>query len=271
MQNQNRNNMRIILASALLFLIACNSADKKEGLKVEGAYKMLSQNFKTDKTDTTDNSLQQIKIFTGDHMMYANVNSPDSVSSFGVGSYDVKGDTLMEHVIYSANASTNSDTAHTYTLFIEKTAKGYKQIIPDIGGMNDSLHSKLTEDYENAGTETKTPIDGVWKLTKAITIKGKDTSVQKVTAYKAYYAGNVIFGHSFTDSLNKNHTGIGFGKFEMSGNNKAKEMMKSSTYYEVRGKDFDLDISLNGEDEFTQTITEKDGTKGVETYQRLKK
>ena len=264
--------MRIILGSALLFLIACNSADKKEDLKVEGAYKMLSQNLKNDKTDTTDNSLQQIKIFTGDHMMYANVNSPDSAGSFGVGSYTINGDTsITEHVIYSASASTKDDTARTYNLIIEKTAKGYKQVIPDISGMNDSLHYKLTEEYENAGTDTKTPLDGVWKLTKAIVIKGKDTAVQKITQYKAYYAGNVIFGHSYTDSLNKNHTGVGFGKFEMNGNSKAKEFMKTSTYHEVRGKDFDLDISMNGEDEFTQVITEKDGTKGVETYQRLKK
>ena len=263
--------MRFILASALLFLIACNNVDKKEGVKLEGAYKMLSQNLKSDKTDTTDNSLQQLKIFTGDHMMYANVNSPDSVSAFGVGSYDIVGDTIMEHVIYTASASTKDDTAHTYNLFIEKTDKGYKQVIADIVGMNDSVHYKLTEEYENAGTDTKTPLDGVWKLTKAIVIKGKDTTVQKLTQYKAYYAGNIIFGHSYTDSLNKNHTGVGFGKFEMTGDNKAKEFMKTSTYNDVRGKDFDLDISLNGPDEFTQTIMEKDGTKGVETYQRLRK
>ncbi|MFI5131231.1 MAG: hypothetical protein ACHQFX_14610 [Chitinophagales bacterium] len=260
--------MRIILSSALLFLIACNSADKKEGTKIEGAYKMLSQNFKNGQTDTTDNSLRQIKIFTGDHMMYANVNSPDSVSSFGVGSYTISGDTITEHVIFSASAATKDDTARTYNLLIEKTAKGYKQVISD---MNDSLHSKLTEDYENAGTETKTPLDGLWKLTRAIAISGNDTTVQKVTAYKAYYAGHIIFGHSYTDSLNKNHTGVGFGKFEMNGNNKAKELMETSTYSQVRGQNFDLDIALNGDDEFTQTIIEKDGTKGVETYQRVKK
>ena len=264
--------MKLILASALFFLIACNSADKKEDLKVEGAYHMLSQNLKSDKTDTTDNSLQQIKIFTGDQMMYANVNSPDSVSSFGVGSYTINGDTsITEHVIYSASAAAKDDTARTYNLIIEKTAKGYKQIIPDISGMNDSLHYKLTEEYENAGTETKTPLDGVWKLTKALVIKGKDTTIQKITQYKAYYAGHVIFGHSYTDSLNKNHTGVGFGKFEMSGDNKAKETMMTSTYYQVRGNNFDLDITLNGADEFTQTIKEMDGTTGVETYQRIKK
>jgi hypothetical protein len=71
--------------------------------------------------------------------------------------------------------------------------------------------------------------------------------------------------------LHKTHTGIGFGKFEMSGNNKAKESMLSSNYYQVRGQGFDLGIDIKGTDEFTQTITEKDGTIGIETYQRVKK
>jgi hypothetical protein len=263
--------MRIILASALFFLVACNSNDKKEGVKVAGAYKMLSQNVKTDKTDTSYNSILQMKIFTDDHMMYANVNPADSASSFGVGNYTASGDTVTENVVYTSSGNSKDDTVRSYKLAIAKTDKGYKQIIPDIGGMNDSLHTKLTEEYENAGTEAKTPLDGVWKLTKALYIKGKDSAVQKVTQYKAYYAGSVIWGNTYTDSANKIYTGIGFGKFEMSGNNKVKESMVASTYSDVRGQNFDLDIVMNGDDEFTQTITNKDGSKAVETYQRLKK
>jgi major membrane immunogen (membrane-anchored lipoprotein) len=263
--------MRIILASALVLLVACNNSGKKEAIKVAGVYKMLSQNFKNDKMDTNYNSILQLKIFTDDQIMYANVNPADSASSFGVGYYTASGDTVTENVIYTSSGDSKNDTMRTFKLAIEKTDKGYKQIIPDIGGPNDSLHTKLTEEYENAGTETKTPLDGVWKLTRALTIKGKDTTVQKITQYKVYYSGHVIFGHSYADSLNKNHTGIAFGKFEMSGNNKVKEKMAASTYYQVRGQSFDLDIVTNGDDEFTQTITEKDGSKGVETYQRLKK
>jgi len=71
-------NMRILLASALLFLISCNSVDKKEDAQVAGAWKMLSQNMKSEKTDTTYTSIQQRKIFTGDHMMYANVNPAET-------------------------------------------------------------------------------------------------------------------------------------------------------------------------------------------------
>src|SRR5258705_4952878 len=177
--------MRIVLASALLFLIACNGGDEKEDVKVEGAWKMLSQNLKSDKTDTTNNSLQQLKIFTGDHMMYANVNSPDSASSFGVGSYEVTADTIAEHVFYTSTDSVKDDTARTFKVFIEKTNKGYKQVIPDI--VSDGIHYKLTEEYELAGAETKTALDGALKPVKAIAIRGKDTTVQSLTQYQVIY------------------------------------------------------------------------------------
>ena len=263
--------MKILLASALLLLISCNSADKKEDVQVAGAWKMLSQNVKSEKTDTTYTSIQQLKIFTGDQMMYASVNPADSASSFGVGTYTSSADTISENVFYSSSDTSKDETSHTFKLAIEKTGNGYKQIIPDIADMNTGEHFKLTEEYETAGTDAKSPLDGLWKLSKTISVKGKDTTVQSITQYKAYYGGHVIWGHTFTDSLKKTHTGIGFGKFEMSGDNKAKESMIASTYSVVKGQSFDIDIAMNGADEFTQTITDKDGTKGIETYQRLKK
>lgn len=57
----------------------------------------------------------------------------------------------------------------------------------------------------------------------------------------------------------------------MTGSNKSKESVLASTYHQIRGKDFDIDIEMNGTDEYKQTITEADGTKLVEIYQRMKK
>ena len=88
--------------------------------------------------------------------------------------------------------------------------------------------------------------------------------------FKAYYAGHVIWGDNWTDTLNKNHTAIGFGKFEMTGN-KVKESMMESTYTAIRGHDFDIEVEMMGADDFKQTITNTDGSKSVEFYQRLKK
>jgi hypothetical protein len=260
--------MKLMYAALLLLVAGCNNEDKKESTSMPGAYKMLSQSIKGKMIDTTYTSLQQMKIYTDDFMMYANINSPDSISSFGVGSYTMNKDTITESVIYNASDSMRDDTMRNYNLIIEKTAKGYKQVIPEIGTGDRKV--KLTEEYESAATGTATALDGAWKQTKRYWIKGKDTMVQKATQFKTYYAGYCIWGHTYTDSLNKVHTGIGFGKFTLTGN-KVKESMIASTYSEVRGHDFDIDIELNGKDEFKQTMNNADSTKSVEVYMRLKK
>lgn len=261
--------MKLIYASSLLFLISCNSSGDKEIIKMPGAYKMVSKNEKTSKIDSTSTNNHQLKIYTDGYMMYANINSPDSISGFGIGTYSIENDTIKERVIFSAYDSTKSTSTATFTLGIEKTAKGYKQVIADIVGQ-DGQHIKLTEEYESAGSATTSPLDGSWKQTSSFTVRGKDTSSNINNQYKTYYAGHLIWGHNYTDSLNKTHTGIGFGKFVMKGNDKVTESMEASTYYQVRGKDVDIDIEMKGTDKFKQTITNPDGSKNVEIYQRLK-
>ncbi len=261
--------MKQVLAIFLLAAISCNNEPEKEALAISGAYSMLSQSVKGEKIDTNYTSLKQLKIFTGDQMMYVNVNPADSVSSFGIGTYSSSVDTIIETVLYNASDSSASDSAQRFHLTIQKTEKGYKQIIPEIGTGEQKI--KLTEEYETVGTKTTSPLDGLWKLTKAYNIKGTDTSNNDATQYKMYNAGYFMFGHTWADSTKKLHTGIGFGTFTMEGTAKIKESVTASTYSEIRGQSFDIDIELTGTDEFKQIITNKDGTKNVEFYQRVKK
>lgn len=234
-----------------------------------GAYKMLYQKVKGGKTDTTFTSLQQQKIFTDEYMMYANFNPSDSVSAFGVATYSVNADTVTEKVFFSGSDSSKTESPRNYKLLIEKTGIGYKQIIPEIESQGEKFI--LTEDYEAVGTNSKSALDGAWKLEKTMYIKGKDTSSQPLTQFKIYHAGHFIWGHSYTDSSSKIHTGMGFGTFALNGTDKLKEMATVSTYYEVRGKSFDIAVAMNGSDAFTQTITNKDSSVQVETYRRIKK
>jgi len=256
----------MLLIAAMLFVISCNSSDKKENVNMQGAYKMLSQSVDDGKKDTTYTALQQMKIYTDKYMMYANVNPADSVSSFGIASYTSDKDTVIENLIYGAN-DTSVNNSGSFKLIIEKNANGYKQVIPDIESQGQ--HIKLTEEYDSAAATGTTALDGAWKQTKSYYINGKDTTVPKGTQYKTYYQGNVIWGNTYADSTNKIHTGIGFGTFTMSGN-KVKESMIASNFSEVRGHNFNVDIEMNGADGFTQTITNPDGAKGIEVYERLK-
>ena len=262
--------MKSVLAVVVLFILGCKNSEKKEGFQMAGAYKMLSQSVKSDSTDTTVTNVNQLKIYTDDFMMYANVNSPDSISSFGVGSYTMNGDTITENIVFSGNDSTSNSTAAAYKLFIKKTGNGYEQDILGMQG-NNGQKFDLKETYDSLGSGAKTPLDGAWKQTARYQVKGKDSTSFPVTQYKAYYSGYCIWGNSWKDSSNKVHTGIGYGKFIMPAANKVKESMTASTFSDVRGHDFDIDIELTGSDKFKQTMDVGDGTKSVELYERLKK
>jgi hypothetical protein len=261
--------MKQVLAILFLAAIGCNNAPEKEALAMSGAYSMLSQSVKGEKVDTSYTSLKQLKIYTDDQMMYANVNPADSVSSFGVGSYSSSMDTITETVLYNASDSSSSDSAQSYHLTIQKTEKGYSQVIPEIGMGAQKI--KLTEEYETVGTKTTSPLDGLWKMTKGYNVKGTDTSKSDGIQYKIYNAGHFMFGNTWTDSTKKLHTGIGFGTFTMDGTTKVKESVTASTYYQIRGQSFDIEIEMTGTDEFKQTLTSKDGSKIIEYYQRVKK
>jgi hypothetical protein len=260
--------MKLLLPMVLLTLLGCNNA-KKEIMSMPGAYNMLSQTLNDGKKDTVYTTLREFKIYTDDYMMYVYMNPADSGGRFGIGYYTADSGKVTENVIYGATDTTFNDKLSRYHLVIEKTPKGYKQVIADI--VSDGVNYRLTEEYESVGTPAKSAMDGAWKQTKHYTVSGKDTVVHKLTQFKAYYAGHFMFGQTYRDSLGKFHTGIGYGSFTMNGANKVKEHVTTATHYQARGQSFDLDIEMPGKDEYKQTITNADGSKDVEEYVRLKK
>jgi hypothetical protein len=107
-------------------------------------------------------------------------------------------------------------------------------------------------------------------MVKYQSISGKDTTTENVTQYKVYYAGHFIWGSTSLDSTNKNYTAVGYGSFAMNGNNKIKETVFESTFPQIKGMTIDIDIKMNGTDQYQQTII--NGTaKTIETYNKLKK
>ena len=258
----------LILGLIVLYTLSCKT---KESPKMPGAYLMISQTLNDGKKDTKLTSLRQLKIYTDDLMMYSQVNPADSVSTFGVGTYTTNADsgTVTETRIFSARDSTFIATPETFKLNITKTPDGYEQIIPEL--ITDSQKYKLTEVYQAVGTSAKTELDGMWKEVNSYSVTGNDTIRNVRTQFKSFYAGYFMFGSSYKDSANKNHTGIGFGTFEMLSDKKMKETDLNSTFSIIAGQTFNIDIEMTGTDNYKQTITNADGSRSVEYYERLKK
>jgi hypothetical protein len=259
----------LIFSFIVVSAIGCNTSTVKQTPNMPGAYLMMSQTINDGKKDTKYTSLKQLKIYTDIFFMYTQVNPADSLSAFGVGSYNSDSGMVIENGIFSARDTTVNETPATFKLNITKTPDGYEQVIPDI--TIDSQKSKLIEVYQAVGTTVQTPIDGVWKEINSYSVKGKDTTNSVKTEFKAFHAGYFMFGIASKDSASKNHTGIGFGTFEMIGNDKMKETDLNSTYSIIAGQTFNIDIEMTGTDNYKQTITQPDGTKSVEFYERLKK
>lgn len=262
--------MKSLLPFVAIVFFACKGNPEAENINMIGTYKIVSNSVKSDTEDTTYTNRNQLKIYTDEYMMYANWNSDDSISGFGIGSYGINHDTLIENVVYSARDTMIYDAESSFILTIEQTPTGYVQTIPEMTTARGSKYT-LKEDYERVGTGAKSSLDGSWRLDKRMEITGTDTVNIEQTQYKAFWSGYFIWGNTYTDSLGKKRTGIGYGTFEMVGPDKLKENMMSSTFAEVRGQAFDINIDMNGPDVYIQTINHPSGTKSVESYVRLKK
>lgn len=200
-------------------------------------------------------------------MMYAHFTS-DSVSSFGIATYSIGPEGVKENMIYSAADSTDNTTNPHFNLQIESTPTGYKQVIAGMEVQGKTY--SLTEEYELVGTAKTTPIDGAWKSIRRYTVNGKDTAVAEGTQFKIYYASHVVWGGTHIDSAKRQSTAIGFGTFDITGD-KVKEKNEVSSFASIRGILLDLEIEFKNPDGFKQTITDTDGLKYIEEYQRLKK
>ena len=259
--------MKYLIIFPIALIVSCNSSNKTAP-KMPGAYLMVSQTVNDGSQETKYSDLKQLKIYTDKYVMYTQVLASDSASLFGVGSYTSDTSGVTENIIYTSSDSTFNDSSRSYKLLITQTPDGYNQVIPDI--VIDSTKSELTETYQKVGTKQTTLLDGVWKQTKSYDLKGSDTMRYNRTEYKAFNNGYFMFGLTDKDSSGKITTGIGFGTFSMNGENQIKETDLNSTYSIVAGQSFMIDIQLNGNDNYQQTITHPDSSKTVEFYERLK-
>ena len=230
---------------------------------------MVSQEVKTGKADSTYTDYKQIKIYGDGYMMYAGYNPADSVSGFGIGTYTVSMDTVTESILYNASDTSFSENPGQFSLVIEKTIPGYKQVISGMKS-NSGDTMQLTEIYDSVGTPSASALDGAWQQVKSYTIKGADTSSWPIHQFKTYGLGHFIWGHSYQDSAKHTHSGVGFGTFQLDGNNLV-EKLNSSSYSQSAGKDYNIGITMNGSDGFTQMMVNADSSKSYEVYQRIKK
>lgn len=258
--------MKNLPALLLILLIASCSEKPKEIPSMAGAYYMTRQVINDGKTDSVIDR-KQLKIYTDKYMMFATPNMNDSFATFGIAEYKMDGNKLFEHIFYRAAEGDEKDTAE---LTIEKTDKGYIQVIDNI--LFNGRNVKLTEEYEIINRPQQSLLDGSWKQIKNIYVNKKgDSSVnQTPLEYKTYQSGYFIWAITTRDSANQKTSVFGYGPFEMTSNTKSKETVQNSTFVtSLIGRTYEVDIEFIGTDTYKQTITFANGDKSIEIYQKL--
>ena len=259
--------MKSILALIVIVSIISCQDKAKAPVAMKGAYYMTRQVINDGSKDSVIDR-KQLKIYTDKYMMFATPNLTDSFATFGIAEYKMDGDKLYEHIFYRAVEGDQKDTA---VLTIEKTDKGYIQVIDNI--MFNGRPVKLTEEYETINRPQNSPLDGAWKQVKNIFVNQKgDSSVNETPLeYKTYESGYFIWAITTKDSANNKTSVFGYGPFEMVSENKSKETVQNSTFVSsLIGKTYEVDIEYSGADTYKQTITFANGEKSIEVYQKLK-
>jgi hypothetical protein len=258
---------KILIYAALLscLILGCKKKEKPSQPSQTGVYELEKQVLSRGGKDSTIKRTQ-IKIYTDRHFMYASI-VPDSSVGFGVGTYTLDSNRITERSIYSSRAL---DSPLTYKLIITKKANGYTQIIPDYATVK-GVKYVLKEDYKKLPPGDTSVLDGLWKMERTYTIKGKDTIPTEITQYKLFWRGHFTFIHRLPRNKEKTifKNGFGTGAFTFR-NDTLREEEVISNYALLRGHKFAIKITLNGTDEYTQVINSATNGQSVEIYRRVK-
>jgi hypothetical protein len=255
----------LILSATGLMTMGCG--DSKEATNgMAGWYNMQSQVFTANGVENSIDHGEQRKVYTDEYYAFTNMRE-DTTSSFGFGYYTFDGKKLVEHNIFSTGLL---DSARSFDLLIEPHDVGYKQVIPEI--MIAGVPNRLVEDYYKINFNSKSDMDGVWKLDEYISVTNGDTTRFKRNQYKIFQGGYFMFVQYFMDPVtNSPKKGFGFGDFKLE-KNEIIETNVFCSYPAVRGIPIRINLTRDSEDSFTQTIvSDTNGSTSIEKYTRMPK
>jgi hypothetical protein len=268
----NRPFIAFLLIFSLFFSSMAYSQVKQvkqpSNLNMRGAYTLQKQTLDSGAGPGVMN-VQQLKIYTDKYFMYAHrASETDSLAMYGIGTYSVKEGKVIENGMYG---SAGPDSGR-YELAINTEPEGYSQVI-NFPSNDPGKTYVLTEDYVKNNRKMVSPLDGAWKQTKVIEIAkdGKATTNDSPTQFKIFESGHYMWANTSKDKDGKLTSYYGYGTFEMPRPNQIVETTTSSSFASsLVGTPVTVNIRLMGKDKYEQTITWPDGSKLIETYQRMK-
>lgn len=250
----------------ILALTNCIRTKVPSPLNMKGTYSTLITQPGGGSGDTLIQK-EQFKIYTNHHMIYVYPQITDSLAIYGIGTYQIKEGKVIENIFYTSLDGPKKDT---FTLNIDKSDKGYQQVIEFVSTYNKKY--LLTEDYTSIGRSATSPLDGAWKQIRNLHIKENgDIIVNKnITQFKVYQSGNFIWVNTYSNhTARSSNSKFGYGQFEMNGTSGYKELNINSTYSSLVNTPVNIELKFLSKDVYQQTIRTENNGKQVEVYKRL--
>lgn len=250
----------------ILGLASCTQRKISPPLNMKGTYSTLITQTVAGSGDSLLQK-EQFKMYTDHHMIYVYPQLTDSLAIYGIGKYQIRDGKVIENIFYS---SINGAKKDTFTLHIDKSDKGYQQVIEFVSSYNKKY--LLTEEYKSVGEAVISPLDGAWKQIRNMHISKNGDTVfnKKITQFKLYQSGNFIWVNTYPgNAAHASKSRFGYGEFEMDGHSKLKEVNAYSTYANLVDTPVDIELKFLSRDVYQQTIRLSNGDKYVEMYKRL--
>lgn len=235
---------------------------------MDGVYNMLSQTFKSDMLDSTFTQLKQLKIYHDGYVIYARVNTADSLGAFGMGTFSMDSGKVTENIVFSATDTLADINTFSVTENITRSSKGFTMVVPNINAGQGKM--SVTEEYESIGTETASRLDGVWKQSSGYSFKGTDTVFWNDVQYKAFYGGHFVYGNYVGMNGVDKGTYTSFGTFNLNDSTLQQNITSSSTPA-LNGKTVNIKVSFTDDNTYAETHDAPKGRTEVIVYQRMKR
>jgi hypothetical protein len=202
-----------VLVLFSIFLYSCGSNTDSKPETISGVYKLKN----TGATDQSDPQQKlQYKIYTPTYYFQASVENDSSVM-FGIGSYEIINDTIIEHNIYNTD---NFDVKKDFKLVFSKSENGYSQVASAM--MKDATEASSKEEYDTISlNESASNVDGLWQHVRTMSINGADTSFLNTTEYVIFQSGHYLKASRFVidSAANQYKNNFWYGTFSL--NNKS--------------------------------------------------
>ncbi len=185
-----------------------------------GVYKMTGSLIYDSTVENTISSPDQFKIYNLSHYFYVYIEK-DSSAGFGVGSYSMKNDTLIEHNIFN---SISLDNSQDRRLIIKGNEKGYTDEVPELN--TGGLKNKLKQSYDTVSVKGQSSLlDGLWERGRCMKINGTDTLFYYFKEYLVFNAGYYMQASRVeVDSIaNTYKNNVDFGSFKWEKNMLSKK------------------------------------------------